>query len=59
MHLTSPSAKSRSLHSIERHADLFKEIRGAGAQLELLGDGDVSGAIWAAKDDGRSTFSWA
>ena len=36
----------------ERHADLFKEIRSAGAQLHLLGDGDVSGAIWAAKDDG-------
>ena len=36
----------------ERHAGLFKEIRDAGAQLHLLGDGDVSGAIWAAKDDG-------
>ena len=36
----------------ERHTDLFKEIRTSGAQLELLGDGDVSGAIWAAKDDG-------
>ena len=36
----------------ERHAGLFKEIRNAGAQLHLLGDGDVSGAIWAAKDDG-------
>ena len=36
----------------DRHADLFREIRASGAQLELLGDGDVSGAIWAAKDDG-------
>ena len=36
----------------ERHANLFKEIRASGAQLELLGDGDVSGAIWAAKEDG-------
>jgi len=36
----------------ERHVDLFKEIRASGAQLELLGDGDVSGAIWAAKEDG-------
>ena len=36
----------------ERHADLFKDIRAAGAQLHLLGDGDVSGAIWAAKNDG-------
>ena len=36
----------------KRHAGLFKEIQEAGAQLHLLGDGDVSGAIWAAKDDG-------
>ena len=36
----------------ERHTDLFKEIRASGAKLELLGDGDVSGAIWAAKEDG-------
>ena len=36
----------------DRHADLFKEIRAAGAQLHLLSDGDVSGALWAAKDDG-------
>lgn len=36
----------------ERHHDLFKEIRATGAQLHLMGDGDVSGAIWAAKSDG-------
>ncbi|MDB4604929.1 fructose-bisphosphatase class II, partial [bacterium] len=36
----------------ERHHDLFKEIRATGAQLHLMGDGDVSGAIWAAKTDG-------
>lgn len=36
----------------ERHHDLFKEIRATGAQLDLLGDGDVSGAIWAAKSEG-------
>ena len=36
----------------DRHEGLFKEIRSAGAQLHLLGDGDVSGAIWAAKPDG-------
>lgn len=36
----------------ERHTALFKEIRSTNAQLELLGDGDVSGAIWAAKKDG-------
>ena len=32
--------------------NLFKEIRATGAQLELMGDGDVSGAIWAARPDG-------
>ena len=36
----------------ERHLDLFRDIKAAGAQLHLLGDGDVSGAIWAAKEDG-------
>lgn len=36
----------------KRHDNLFKEIRATGAQLHLLGDGDVSGAIWAAKEDG-------
>jgi len=36
----------------DRHQGLFSEIKSAGAQLHLLGDGDVSGAIWAAKDDG-------
>lgn len=36
----------------DRHAGLFKDIKATGAQLHLLSDGDVSGAIWAAKDDG-------
>ena len=36
----------------ERHTALFSEIRATGAQLHLLSDGDVSGAIWAAKEDG-------
>jgi fructose-1,6-bisphosphatase II len=36
----------------ERHADLFKQIRGVGANLTLMGDGDVSAAIWAARPDG-------
>lgn len=36
----------------ERHESLFAQIRETGAQLHLLGDGDVSGAIWAAKSDG-------
>ena len=36
----------------DRHKQLFSEIRATGAQLDLMGDGDVSGAIWAAKPDG-------
>jgi len=36
----------------ERHADLFKQINETGAELHLMGDGDVSGAIWAARPDG-------
>ena len=36
----------------ERHVDLFKEIRNIGADLHLMGDGDVSGAIWAARPEG-------
>ena len=36
-----------------RHADLFKEIKQVGAQLHLLGDGDISAALWAARPDGE------
>ena len=36
----------------ERHAELFKEVKETGAQLHLMGDGDVSAAIWAARPDG-------
>ena len=36
----------------ERHADLFREIRSVGADLHLMGDGDVSAAIWASRPDG-------
>ena len=36
----------------DRHKQLFSEIHATGAQLDLMGDGDVSGAIWAAKPDG-------
>ena len=36
----------------ERHKQLFSDIHATGAQLDLMGDGDVSGAIWAAKPDG-------
>ena len=37
----------------KRHADLFKEIKQVGAQLHLLGDGDISAALWAARPDGE------
>ena len=36
----------------ERHTDLFREIRSVGADLHLMGDGDVSAAIWASRPDG-------
>ena len=37
----------------KRHADLFKQIKQVGAQLHLLGDGDISAALWAARPDGE------
>jgi len=36
----------------ERHSELFRQINATGADLHLMGDGDVSGAIWAARPDG-------
>lgn len=36
----------------ERHAQLFSEVKAAGAQLHLMPDGDISAAIWAAEPDG-------
>ena len=36
----------------DRHTALIREVKDAGAQLELMSDGDVSAAIWAARDDG-------
>ncbi len=35
-----------------RHKELFKEIKNTGAQLHLLGDGDIAAALWAARKDG-------
>ena len=54
MHVLDCEAKDVRIVALdrERHHQLFKEIGETGAQLELLGDGDVAGAIWAAKDDG-------
>jgi len=36
-----------------RHHGLFKEIKQLGAQLHLLGDGDISAALWAARPEGE------
>ena len=36
----------------ERHNELFKQIRNVGANLHLIGDGDISGALWAARPEG-------
>src|SRR6266436_7362143 len=33
-----------------RHADLVSEVRAAGARIQLITDGDVAGAIMAARD---------
>ena len=33
-----------------RHADLIKKVRAAGARIKLITDGDVAGAIMAARD---------
>jgi len=37
----------------ERHNELFKEIRTVGADLHLIGDGDIAGALWAARHEGE------
>ncbi len=34
-----------------RHADLVEEIRGTGARVKFISDGDVAGAITAARPD--------
>jgi fructose-1,6-bisphosphatase II len=34
-----------------RHADLIAEVRGAGARIRLINDGDVAGAIMASMEE--------
>jgi fructose-1,6-bisphosphatase II len=34
-----------------RHKELIQEVRGAGARIKLIGDGDVAAAIATCKDD--------
>jgi fructose-1,6-bisphosphatase II len=50
-------AKSIAPHDVtvvildrERHADLVKEVRAVGARIHLITDGDVAGAIMAARE---------
>jgi fructose-1,6-bisphosphatase II len=33
-----------------RHADLVKEVRAAGARINFISDGDIAGAIYAARE---------
>lgn len=33
-----------------RHADLVREVRDAGARINFISDGDIAGAIYAARD---------
>jgi fructose-1,6-bisphosphatase II len=35
----------------DRHTDLIDEVRGLGARIRLIGDGDVSGAVMTANPD--------
>jgi fructose-1,6-bisphosphatase II len=35
-----------------RHADLIKEVRDAGARIRFISDGDIAGAIGAAREAG-------
>jgi fructose-1,6-bisphosphatase II len=50
-------AKHRSPHDVtvvmldrERHRDLISQVRDAGARIKLITDGDVAGAILAARE---------
>jgi len=46
----SPSDVTVVMLDRPRHADLISDIRQAGARIKLLTDGDVAGAIMAARD---------
>ena len=47
----SPSDVTVVLLDRPRHADLIEEIRATGARIRLISDGDVAGAIMAARPD--------
>ena len=46
----SPSDVTVVILDRPRHADLIREVRQAGARIKLLTDGDVAGAIMAARE---------
>jgi fructose-1,6-bisphosphatase II len=46
----SPSDVTVVILDRPRHADLISQVRDAGARIKLLTDGDVAGAIMAARD---------
>ncbi len=46
----SPSDVTVVMLDRPRHAELIREVRAAGARIKLLTDGDVAGAIMAARD---------
>ena len=46
----SPSDVTVVILDRPRHADLIREVREAGARIKLLTDGDVAGAIMAARE---------
>ncbi|WP_018023564.1 class II fructose-bisphosphatase [Corynebacterium ulceribovis] len=41
-----------------RHQDLIRDIRTAGAKIRLIGDGDVAGAVAAARDNNSVDICW-
>jgi fructose-1,6-bisphosphatase II len=47
----SPSDLAVCILDRPRHADLIRQVRDAGARIRLIADGDVAGAIAAARPD--------
>ena len=42
-----------------RHEQLIAEVRAAGARIKLIGDGDLTAAIWSRCPAPACTRSWA
>src|SRR6266496_2405160 len=50
-HAPASQAPDRNLAlELARHADLISEVRASGARIHLITDGDVAGAIMAARE---------